>query len=47
MSAVGRAGCLRGPFPRFLGGDSKYMHMLYWANLEEPNADKYKEDCES
>ena len=34
------------PLPMFIiGGDSKYMHMLYWANLDEPNADKYKEDC--
>ena len=25
------------PMPMFLiGGDGKYMHMLYWANLEEP-----------
>ena len=34
------------PLPMYIiGGDSKYMHMLYWANLEEPNADKYKEEC--
>lgn len=25
------------PLPMFLiGGDGKYMHMLYWANIEEP-----------
>ena len=25
------------PLPMFLiGGDEKYMHMLYWANIEEP-----------
>ena len=25
------------PMPMFLiGGDAKYMHMLYWTNIEEP-----------
>ena len=33
------------PLPMFLiGGDGKYMHMLYWANIEEPQRSEGDED---
>ena len=33
------------PLPMFLiGGDGKYMHMLYWANIEEPQKSEGDED---
>ena len=33
------------PLPMFLiGGDGKYMHMLYWANIEEPQRSDDDED---
>ena len=33
------------PLPMFLiGGDGKYMHMLYWANIEEPQRSEGDEE---
>ena len=33
------------PLPMFLtGGDGKYMHMLYWTNIEEPQRSEGDED---
>jgi hypothetical protein len=33
------------PLPMFLiGGDGQYMHMLYWANIEEPQRSEGDED---
>ena len=33
------------PLPMFLiGGDGKYMHMLYWTNIEEPQKSEGDED---
>ena len=34
------------PLPMFLiGGDGKYMHMLYWTNIEEPDKAEYEKIC--
>ncbi len=34
------------PMPMFLfGNDGKYMQMLYWSNLEEPDKEEYEKSC--
>ena len=34
------------PLPMFLiGNDGKYMQMLYWTGLKEPNKDEYEKEC--